>query len=55
MNRQLDPSELQYAGSLVDIGTTWSDYDGDETYGNNGDILVFELVFRTSGVALSWK
>jgi len=34
MSRQLDPIQLQYAGSLVDSGTTWSDYDGSEAYGD---------------------
>jgi len=34
MNRKLNPTELQYTGSVVDLGTTWSDYDGDEAYGD---------------------
>jgi len=38
MNRALDPIALQQTGALVDIGTTWSDYDGDATYGD------FEMV-----------
>ena len=33
MNRALSPGSLM-SGSLVDIGTTWSDYDGDDIYGD---------------------
>jgi len=34
MSRKLDPIALQQTGAPVDLGTTWSDYDGDETYGD---------------------
>jgi len=34
LNRELDPMELQTSGTLGEVGSTWSDYDGDAIYGD---------------------
>ena len=54
LNRELDPVPLRDYGQIVGISETWSDYDGDNVYGDftiGAQALVTEQTSHEPGVA----